>query len=1132
VSALDPTAPQRRAAESEASIWVAASAGTGKTKVLTDRVLNLLLAGTEPGKILCLTFTKAGAAEMANRLNTRLAQWAILPDTKLRDEIAEITGRFPGPDDYARATRLFARVLDTPGGMRILTLHAFCQSVLRRFPLEADIPPHFEVMDERSAAELRQEVQNQILERARGDPAGALAGALAEILAHVREQGFGELMAALTGERGRLARLFEAAGGLETHLAQAGRLLGLGPGENRAAALARFSAEANFAGPALRRVAGLLAASKAVTDRGRGTGLAAWLAAPPETRAERWEVYRNLFLTQKLAPRVSLATKAVLAAGTWVETGLAEEQARVAALQQRLAALVTRDASAALARLGHEFLELYGAAKRQRALLDYDDLILVTRALLDRPGVAPWVLFKLDGGIDHLLIDEAQDTNPEQWQVVAALTQDFFTGLGAREGPRTVFAVGDVKQSIFSFQRADPEAFLAMQRHFAARVRAAEQKWDNVPLEISFRSTEAVLDIVDAIFAKEAARDGVALDGTEIRHRPWREGQAGRVELWPMVQADPPAETAPWTLPVEQRSEEAPRARLAQMIARTVADWIDSGARLESRDRPIRAGDVLVLVRRRGGFVAELLRELKRLHVPVAGADRMVLTAQLAVMDLMALGRFLLLPEDDLNLATVLKGPLIGLDEDQLFALAVGRTGSLWRRLQEYPAPWAEAARGELGSLLARADFVPPHELYAELLGARGGRRRLLARLGFEAEDAIDEFIGQSLAYERAHVPSLQGFLHWLDSGEAEIKRDLDAGGGRDQLRIMTVHGAKGLQAPIVFLPDTVAVPTRLPPLVWAEDGAALLWAPGEGAGEPIAAAARAASLRKRDQEYRRLLYVALTRAEDRLYVCGWKTKASQAENSWYALIEAGMAERAEREAIILPLGCPGFVEPGWIHETRQSAEAKPDLQGREALLDAAALPRWALEPAPSEPAPPRLLVASRPGEPDPPVRSPLGGDEDRHRFQRGTLIHRLLQSLPDLAPAAAEAAARRYLAGKAHGLDPEEQDQIARETMAVLRHPDFAPLFGPGSRAEVPVVGLIDGKALSGRIDRLVVTADEVMIIDYKTNRPPPATPAEVAPVYLAQLGAYRAALERIYPEKRVRTVLLWTDGPRLMEV
>jgi ATP-dependent helicase/nuclease subunit A len=1132
VTEIEPSAPQRQAADGARSVWVAASAGTGKTTVLTTRVLNLLLAGTEPGRILCLTFTKAAAAEMANRLNRRLAAWATMPEMALRAEIMKVTGKSPAPEQYALATQLFARVLDTPGGMRILTIHAFCQSVLRRFPLEAGIPPQFEVMDERSTAELQEEVQNRLLQQARAAPNGALAAALAEVLSHTREQGFAALMAALVGERSRLAQLLDAAGGLDPYLARLSEQLGVTAQEDRAGALAAFSADSSFDAASLRRVAGVLGRSSKTTDCSRGAGLAAWLALPEERRAAGWGRYRDLFLTQKLEPRASLATKSAKAEGPWVEASLLAEQERVLALQGRLAALVVRDASVALARLGDDFLARYQAAKGRRAVLDYDDLVLATADLLRRPGVAPWVLFKLDGGIDHILIDEAQDTNPSQWQVVQSLAEDFFAGQGAVENPRTIFAVGDVKQSIFSFQRADPEEFLRMRDHFKQAVEAARQSLPTVPLELSFRSTEPVLDIIDAVFRQDKARDGVALDGAEIRHVATRKDQLGRVELWPVIEPLPAAEPEPWALPVEQPPELAPRPRLALTIARLVASWLASGAMLEGRGRRIRAGDILVLVRRRGPFVAELLRELKKLEVPVAGTDRMVLTQQLAVMDLMALGQFLLLPEDDLTLAAVLKSPLIGLDEAQLYALAQPRQGSLWQALRAHPAPWAAAARDVLQALRARADFVPPHELYAELLGAGGGRERLLARLGAEAEDAIDEFLNQSLAYEQAAIPSLQGFLHWLERGEAEVKRDLDADSGRDQLRIMTVHGAKGLEAPIVFLPDTIATPTQLPALLWPPDGRAMLWAPGAGAGQTLAAAARLSAQQKRDQEYRRLLYVALTRAADRLYICGWSTKSRRSDACWYSLIEAGMAGFARSETIELPESCPDLAGPGLVHATEQHRVAPSAAPGAAAPVPDVALPAWAAAPAPPEPAPPRPLVASRPGRPDPPVRSPLGRELDRRRFQRGTLIHRLLQTLPDVPATQAEAAARRFLAQRAHALDPEEQSQIATETLAVLRHPDFAPLFGPQSRAEVPVVGLIDGKALSGRVDRLVVTAAEVMIIDYKTNRPPPLDLADVAPAYLDQLAAYRAALERIYPDRRVRTLLLWTDGPRVMEI
>ncbi len=1126
---IDPTKIQQRASDGRASVWVAASAGTGKTKVLTDRLLNLLLADTPPGKLLCLTFTKAAAAEMANRLNDRLSQWATETDTRLRADIAGLIGldqREVPPEMLDRARRLFARVLDTPGGMRILTIHAFCQSVLRRFPLEAGLPPQFEVMDDRSATELLEEARLGVLTAARS-AADDLGAALAEVTRHASEQGFADLMQALTTERGRLAQLIAKAGGLAAYLDHLHRRLGVRPDESEDGLIATACEEGAFDGAGLRQAtAALLGGSK--TDAARGECLAAWLGAPEE-RAIRFEDYLSAFLTAEGEPRKALATKAVLAADPRIGAALAAEQARLVALLARRAAIVVARANAGLARLAAGFLDAYAAEKRRRGLLDYDDLILATRDLLDRPGAAPWVLFKLDGGIDHILIDEAQDTNPDQWRVVETLAEEFFVGAGAAPPLRTIFAVGDAKQSIFSFQRADPQEFLRMQRHFAGKVQAAERQWREVPLQVSFRSTAAVLETVDAVFAQGDARAGVALDGAVIEHVAHRAGHAGRVELWPALEPDAADEEEPWAHPVEQRAIEAPRGRLARRIAATIRHWIRVGEDLPARGRSVRAGDVLILVRRRGGFVTELVRELKQAGVPVAGADRMVLTAQLAVMDLMALGRVLLLPDDDLTLASVLKSPLVGLDEDQLYRLAHGRSGSLWQALGAASEPAMIAARETLATLMARADFVPPYRLYAEFLGAGGARRRLIGRLGPEAADAIDEFLAQSLAHERAHVPSLESFLHWLERGEADIKRDLDQG-GRDEVRIMTVHGSKGLQAPIVFLPDTVQAPTQLPALLWPERADLMLWRPARGAGEPLSEAARAAAKAKRDEEYRRLLYVALTRAEDRLYVAGWRGKRDPA-GSWYDLVDAGLAKIGRMQPVAAPPGHEPF-PACWVHDTPQNVQAKPDARPVAADPTDEALPDFALTPRPDEPSPPRPLIASRPSEAEPAATSPLGPDSDTTRFQRGLLIHRLMQSLPDLPVPAREAAARRFLGQPAHGLDPAEQDAVARETLAVLDHPDFAPLFGPGSRAEVPVVGLIDGRALSGRIDRLVVTDAAVMIVDYKTNRPPPLDAAEVAPAYVEQLAAYRAALTRIYPGRRIRTLLLWTDGPRLMEI
>jgi len=644
-----------------------------------------------------------------------------------------------------------------------------------------------------------------------------------------------------------------------------------------------------------------------------------------------------------------------------------------------------------------------------------------------------------------------------------------------------------------------------------------------------------------------------------LRHEAVRLGQGGTVELWPPAEpADDDAEE-PWQPPPEQRGAAPARQRLARLIARRIWRWTtvpeaEAGddIRLLSRDRRLRPGDILVLVRRRNAFVEELVRELKNLGVPVAGVDRMVLREQLAVMDLIALGRVLLLPDDDLTLATVLKGPLVGLNEEQLFTLAYRREGSLWESLRAHANgddPAVTAAYAHLSALLARADFVPPHELFAEILarpwsrdGTRpiGGREMLLARLGPEANDPIEELLSLTLDYEREHVPSLEGFLHWLEVGAQEVKRDMEH--GRDSVRVMTVHGAKGLQAPVVILPDTMQTPLARGGVLWlarendADDGL-LIWSPRKATDVPATRAARAARQAEQEREYRRLLYVALTRAEDRLYVCGWQTGAKIKDGSWYSLVATALAGIGAAAAYDFGAEIDGgWAGDGWrlaCPQTAKSETERDDLPPRTGAAEP--VPAWARAAPAAEPAPPRPLAPSRPALAEPAVISPLGESEG-NRFRRGRLIHRLLQSLPDVAPAARADAAARLLASPLYALTSAEQAEIATASLAVLDHPDFSPLFGPGSRAEVPIAGLVgegpEAAVVAGQVDRLVVTGEAVLILDYKTNRPAPRRESEVPPVYLRQMAAYRAVLARIYPKHRIKCALLWTDGPRLMHL
>lgn len=1116
------TANQQTAADPEISVWVRANAGTGKTRVLTDRVLRLLLDKTPPSRILCLTFTKAAAAEMANRLYAELGDWTRMESGALGKALLDLRGRPAAAEDLDAARRLFAKTLDVPGGLKIQTIHSFCESLLARFPVEAGIAPHFKVVDERTAAELLQEAREDVYCRASEGANPDLAAALAVVTGHVAEKTFNDVLKALLREQGNLRR------GLRRHqgpaaMAMATRdALGLALDADEESILEAAASEAAFDGKALRRAAEAMGEGSK-KDRGHGALIQDWLAAPAQ-RGENFDAYLGAFFTKGGAgPRFKeLAYKETLKAFPEAAEILAAEAARLEGVREQRNAAVLAEATAALLHFGSALLDAYGALKQKAALLDYDDLIFEARHLLEREGIAPWVLFKLDGGIDHILVDEAQDTNPDQWQVIASLASEFFAGEGSREEKRTVFAVGDVKQSIFSFQRADPRSFGAMRDHFAARVQQADEKWRDVPLELSFRSAPVILKTVDAIFRMDAARDGVSLEGEKIEHNPARKGQAGLVEIWPPEAKGEKAAIAPWALPLKQEPTDVPEKRLARKIALQIRKWLDAKEPLPSRGRPIQPGDILILVRRRKRLFEELVRALKGQNVPVAGTDRLVLTNHLAVRDLIALGHFVLLPEDDLTLASVLKSPLIGLDEDALLDLAQGREGSLWAALQARHAEREDFAdaHARLAAQLAKVDYVSPFEFYASLLGPLGGRERLIARLGREVNDPIDEFLNLSLAYEKMHAPAMEGFLHWIAAGEAEVKRDLEQ--GRDEVRVMTVHGAKGLEAPIVFLPDSCQMPGKQDaPLFWLgeEEAGIALWTPRRAHEEKLAMAARAAQQALREQEYRRLLYVALTRAEDRLYVAGWEPRQ---EGCWYDLIVKGLEKHAR--PVLLAVGGEGL-----RFEEAQKADADRQAATEAQASAVANLPDWARRAAPAAPRPLPDLRPSKPEGEAPAVRSPLGTDQG-WGFRRGRIVHRLLQFLPDVAARDRKQACRRYLSQKNLGLDQETRDAIAGEVLALLEADAFASLFAPGSRAEVPIVGEVNGRAISGQVDRLLVTEKSVCVIDYKTQRQPPATPEATPEIYLRQMAAYVSLLAKIYPGREIAAALLWTDGPNLM--
>lgn len=1150
---IDPGAPYAHAQKAQAdaalpdrSAWVEAHAGSGKTKVLIDRVARLLLRrdggrpGAPPDTILCVTYTKAAANEMLGRLFRTLGSWSVANDDQLRGELARLEHRAPEAyeaSDLDAARALFAQALETPGGLRIETIHAFCARILRRFPLEAHVSPGFSEIEDREADQLWADaLRDEILHAAQTAP---------DALATLSETGGGLGAASVISS---LRSVATELTGRDTDVLKDEVRDALDAPDESAAELVENAMGCDLPRADIQAAVSLLSGETSLkkTDADLMEKLVDCLSDRPAE--DRFETYCGIFLTQAGDWRKSNPyTKAIgdlcseAAALYQLKDGDGSETARIRRLIDRLKARRAYERTAALIDIGVPVLNAYAQGKRARASLDFDDLIERTRSLLTAPGIAEWVLYKLDGGLNHILLDEAQDTSPSQWVLINALVTEFRAGMGAERAvdPRTQFTVGDKKQSIYSFQGADPERFLQEKQAFIAAEESRHGQANLPDMTMSFRSTPEVLSFVDAVFnqdsfAGDPFSDMPPDEADELAHVAKRSDQKGRVDLWPVTPHTDEEEGDPWDAPLDHIGASSPRNKLARDIAEEIRRMVDTGAPVYRGGvlEGARPEDFLILVRKRGTLFNALIRALKDQHLPVAGADRLVLLDHIGVQDCLNLIRFALFPGDDLTLAEILRGPFCGLtdDDNHLFALAYGRKGeSLWERLQSAPDPVFAPARAFCEDLLERRD-LPAFDFLTRALTLRresdlSGWDRLIQRLGEPARDPVSALVDHALGYDMGEAASLQMFLAEIESDTSQLKRDLAEANG--EIRVMTVHGAKGLQAPIVILPDTTGAEKADTNGLFMLNGDIPVYSKRAADDPPAIAARRLARQTAQARESRRLLYVALTRAEDRLIIAGAhhgaKTGAGYPDTSWYALCRKGMAS--------LTTGAEDAPEDEILTYGEIQPTAAPALIGQ---AEPAPAPDWSRTPAAATAATTRMRAPSRLLTDEAPVSRPFGPARAA-ALKRGKLIHTLLQYLPELSPEARAPAASTWL--ERHGdLDAADREEILTVTLRTLDRADFGHVFAPGGRSEAAIVGEVQTATgpllINGRVDRLVVTDTEVLVIDYKTDRPAPARVEDVDASYIAQMAAYADILSGTWPGRSVRAALLYTDGPELFEL
>jgi ATP-dependent helicase/nuclease subunit A len=1139
---------QARASDPTMNIWVNASAGTGKTKVLTDRVLRLLLPkthkddGVDPTNILCLTFTKAGANEMISRIMGVLSDWAVCSENKLSKELEKLLQEPPSIHQRDRARRLFALVIDMPNGLNITTIHGFCQSLLGRFTMEAGLPPSFKIMDDDETRHLIGQTISSLIHKATIDK--TIAGMLNQIIMAKNGDQMIKIFENILNQRHKLKATFDHHDGLDNLVNHIQKILDVANYNDSNDVFTSFFHHDHIPQNDAFFLCDFFTNG---TDKQAEAAqhIYNFYHADKRDRFKIYPKYKEFFLTKKntirALPKKIDDPRAIQIFNTMADYVLEYED--------HVSSLMIFEYTKTLLFLSVFILDEFERLKTERQGLDYNDLIDKTVTLL-RSSMRAWILYKLDYKIHHIMVDESQDTNPQQWEIIQCLCEDFTSGFSTHDGDiaKTLFVVGDGKQSIFSFQGADAKGYGEVKIKMTDQFQSSQNLFDVIPMNTSFRSTEAVLHVVDTIFQSEDMKASLTSDPNAYHnHTAYRLEQHGRVELWPLCKTPKKEEHESWPMPVEIKNNQDAQYALAKTVAKQIHEWISRQEILPSKNRAIEAQDIMILVRRRTSFVDQLIRCLKDYNIPVSGADRLVISSHIAVKDIVAVLNFALMPDDDLNLACVLKSPLIGWKDEDIEELCYSRKGTLWAEIKknnchavtDYLSNLIQSLSGE--NAFTACSFIlntqtPSHDYT--------GWQAMTKRLGQDCLDPLQELLNMALEYDYKNPAiGIQGFVHFIENNTKDIKREMDH--TENMVRIMTVHASKGLQAPIVFLPDTTSLPQSYldsdQGFFWI-DSYTPLWSPSATIFNQYLSDYQKEHQKKIEDEYQRLLYVALTRAEDRLIVCGSlnRTQSDCSDLSWYQSVKNGLLKtdyvevKWEKDLEYMVDDNPSAI----IYETHRQSSLETSHKDTK-LSENYDCPTWIRKSISMTPdhKNTQTIRPSYIDRDDTAVLSPLANIDDSYRFRRGNLTHDLLQYLPQYNVEERHELGQLYLEKQASDLPPDIRNNILSEVMTIITDETFKPFFSKGSMAEVPVSGKIekpDGSYdfISGQIDRLYVDGDHVWIVDYKSNRPSPRNTNDIPRQYKKQLSAYKSLIEQIYPKHHVKCALLWTDGPHMMEV
>ena len=1144
---IDPKIREKQllASSPSSSAWVSANAGSGKTYVLVQRVVRLLLGGCDPSRILCLTFTKAAAGEMANRVFSTLGSWTSLDDTELSSKIEDLEGEIPDATKLYLARTLFARALETPGGLKIQTIHAFCESLLHQFPLEADISGRFAVIDDREQLLLLDRARQQVLHQISQGKDSKLISSYNHLVSYASESALSEIIVELMSRREELEIWLSSLGGVKNFESHAREMLDFSATDTIESLQEDLLSSSPLSESHWQELHKFASEDSGVNSQKLASKVESYLSS--KDNSVRLIHLQDILFTQSGDIRSfrTYPSKSVDAMLPQIREQMSETAQSLLQGLLRLKTLKQIVATHHLFIFGTKITDNYRRLKRLSGSLDFDDLVARVVDLLKRKDACAWVLYRLDPSLDHILLDEAQDTNPRQWDIVNELTQEFFAGLGSRESsPRSLFVVGDEKQSIYSFQGVRPETFSSQHSRLSSDVSL-----ETVNLNQSFRSSRLVLESVDRVFSDPANARGLGTDAESLHHHPHR-SDMGSVEVWDLFPQSESEKIDFWNTAIsaEDYIRQSPAISLAQSVASRIKHWITEQRPITTKDgvRPVHAGDFLILVRMRDEFFSALVRELKNNNIPVSGEDRLVLSRHIAVQDLLALGRVLVTPQDNLSLAGLLKSPLFNFTEDDIATLCISRDKkSVWQVLGESKNKKFKESYDCLQVWRVWASDLPVYEFYARVLSEGGGRRAFYSRLGQESQDILNSFLDMAIDYGKSGLTGLLNFLEDMDSESTEIKREWSE--QHDQVRIMSVHGAKGLEAPVVFVVDKSGPrgsSSKVRLHEWQDGSDNLyLWSPSTGDDGDISKSVKEKLRKDSDDEYRRLLYVAMTRARDHLIVCGYKSGSGESEDTWHNMVSGTLSDELQQGGS-LSSSQDIYVRHWRLSDSELVKDKLPDASPETSPSTRHPLPSWLTSPAPLSSlsvVPLNPSGVGRESKEGSDIYSILDSDKTRNSARdRGNAVHKLLELLPNLSSEQRWDKASLWLETNLPDFSSDARLNLLDSVRAILENPLYSPYFASDiSRSEVSLTGEIEHAGIrlpvEGIVDRLAVLEDEVVVIDYKSNRIVPSDESEVSHQYGAQMALYRSLLDTLYPSHAKRFVLLWTSalsGEQWMEL